>query len=238
VASTAVLLHGFAGTARHWDRVIAASAPAGVEPLAVELAEADPLTPDGVAMLVSARAPARFVLAGYSMGGRAALYAALGLGLAGRVERLVLLSAGAGIEDPAERAQRRAEDEALAASIEREGIEWFVARWRDVPLFAGDPPWVADAVAHEERACDPAVLAASLRGLGPGSMAPMWDRLGELALPVAVLAGARDARYVAQGRRLASAIPRATFEVVAGAGHRLALEAPHAVARALHAEAG
>jgi 2-succinyl-6-hydroxy-2,4-cyclohexadiene-1-carboxylate synthase len=235
VASTAVLLHGFAGRAGHWDRVIAATAATRIEPLAVELGDAEPLTPDGVAALIAARAPAQFVLAGYSMGARTALYAALAL--AGRVERLVLVSGSAGIEDPAARTDRRAADEALAAAIEREGIEWFVARWSGVALFADDPSWVADAVAREERSCDPAVLAASLRGLGPGSMAPMWDRLGELAMPVAVLAGERDERYVVEGRRLAAAIPGATLEVVEGAGHRLALEAPHAVARALHAEA-
>jgi pimeloyl-ACP methyl ester carboxylesterase len=84
----------------------------------------------------------------------------------------------------------------------------------------------------------PAELAATLRGLGPAAMAPMWDRLGELAMPVAVLAGERDARYVEVGRRLAASIPDATLEIVAGAGHRLALEAPAVVARALYPEAG
>jgi 2-succinyl-6-hydroxy-2,4-cyclohexadiene-1-carboxylate synthase len=233
--TSVVLLHGFAGTARHWDRV-AALAPGRCEPLALSLADADPVTADGVAALVSARAPARFVLAGYSMGGRVALAAALALGE--RVSRLVLVSASAGIEDDAARARRRAADEALAAEIERRGVEWFVVRWRGVPLFAGDPAWVVEEVARDERRLTPAALAASLRGLGPGAMAPMWERLGELPMPVAVLAGERDTRYVAEGRRLASMIREATLEVVARAGHRLALEAPAAVARALCPEAG
>jgi pimeloyl-ACP methyl ester carboxylesterase len=97
---------------------------------------------------------------------------------------------------------------------------------------------VADEVAADERRLTPAALAASLRGLGPGAMAPMWDRLGELAMPVSVLAGARDTRYVEQGRRLVAAIRDATLEIVAGAGHRLALEAPAAAARALCPETG
>jgi len=229
----AVLLHGFAGTARHWDRVVAALPRGHDNALALEIADARAPTPGGVVALVAARAPERFVLAGYSLGGRVALHVALAM--PGRVERLVLVSASAGIEDPGARADRHAADEALAAQIEQLGIEWFVERWRSVPLFAGDPAWVADAVAEEERRCDPAVLAASLRGLGPGSMAPMWDRLGELAMPVAVLAGERDERYVAEGRRLADGIPDATLDVIAGAGHRLALEAPDAVAQALAA---
>ncbi|MBW3653618.1 MAG: alpha/beta hydrolase, partial [Actinobacteria bacterium] len=54
-------------------------------------------------------------------------------------------------------------------------------------------------------------------------------------IPVTVLAGARDPKYVALGERLARALPRARLEVVAGAGHALALEAPAAVAAAIDA---
>ena len=226
-----VLLHGFAGTAHHWDRVAGAMPPADVELRPLELADADPLTPEGATRLVALRAPRRFVLAGYSMGGRVALHVALALG--GRVSRLVLISASAGIEDHAARAQRRAADEALADAIEREGLERFIERWRAVPLFAGDPAWVGEAVAEDERRCSPAVLAASLRGLGPGSMTPMWGRLSELRMPVTILAGARDVRYVEEGRRLAEGIADATLEIIPGAGHRLAIEAPEAVARAV-----
>ena len=189
----AVLLHGFAGTARHWDRVVAL----GVDAVAPGLDDADPLTPDGVAALVAASAGGPLTLAGYSMGARLALHAA------------------------------------LAADIERHDIEWFVERWRALPLFAHDPPWVAEEVAREERRCTPAALAASLRTFGPGAMVPMWGRLCELAMPVAVLAGERDERYVAAARRLAREIPHAHLEIVPGAGHRLALEAPAEVARAL-----
>ena len=64
-------------------------------------------------------------------------------------------------------------------------------------------------------------------------MTPLWDRLVELRMPVAVLAGERDAKFVALGRRLAQALPLATLTIVAGAGHALPLEAPAAVAAAL-----
>jgi len=223
----AVLLHGFAGTARHWDRVLAF----GVDAVTPALSDADPLTPDGVATLAAAAAPGPFVLAGYSMGGRLALHAALAM--PERVERLVLVSASAGIEDAGERARRRAADEALAAEIERHDIAWFVERWRAVPLFAADPPWVAEEVACDERRATPATLAACLRAFGPGEMEPVWDRLGALAMPVTVLAGERDEHYVAAGRRLAEAIPDAELRIVPDAGHRLALEAPEPIATAL-----
>jgi 2-succinyl-6-hydroxy-2,4-cyclohexadiene-1-carboxylate synthase len=222
-----VLLHGFAGTARHWDGVLAF----GVEALTLTLSDADPLTPDGVAGLAAAAAPGRFALAGYSMGGRLALHAALAM--PERVERLVLISASAGIEDAGARARRRKADETLATEIAGHDIEWFVERWRALSLFAEDPAWIVEDVARDERRCTPAALAACLRAFGSGAMAPMWDRLGELAIPVTVLAGERDEQYVAAGRRLAEMIPHAELQVVADAGHRLALEAPQAIATAL-----
>jgi pimeloyl-ACP methyl ester carboxylesterase len=64
-------------------------------------------------------------------------------------------------------------------------------------------------------------------------MAPLWDRLGELRMPVTVVAGERDAKFVALGERLAAALPDARLVVVPGAGHGLPREAPQAVADAI-----
>jgi 2-succinyl-6-hydroxy-2,4-cyclohexadiene-1-carboxylate synthase len=231
VPTPVVFLHGFAGTPRHWDRVLASLAPGRFEPIALDVTQADPLTPDGVAALVAASTPERLGVVGYSMGGRLALHTALAF--PDRVARLVLVSASAGIDDPAARAARRAADDALAESIEHGSIEQFIERWSTVPLFAADPGWVKEEVALEERRCAPSALARCLRTLGPGAMEPMWGRLGELSMPAAILAGARDSAYVAAGRRLAAAIGDAKLTVVAGSGHRLALEAPVAIADAL-----
>jgi 2-succinyl-6-hydroxy-2,4-cyclohexadiene-1-carboxylate synthase len=231
VARPVVFLHGFAGTSRHFSRVIESLPPERFEAIAPEIADARPLTPDGVAALVAASTTERFALVGYSMGGRLALHTALAM--PERVIRLVLVSTGAGIEDPAARAARRAADETLAASIERGSIEAFVERWSAVALFAQDPQWVKDEVAAEERLGDPQTLAACLRALGQAAFEPMWERLGELSMPTAILAGERDGAYVEAAERMAAAIPGSRLIVVRGAGHRLALEAPVAVAGAL-----
>jgi 2-succinyl-6-hydroxy-2,4-cyclohexadiene-1-carboxylate synthase len=226
-----VLLHGFASTARHWDRVIAALPPGRSTPLPLNLTDAEPLTPDGVSTLVAERPGEQFVLAGYSMGGRVALHTALAL--PDRISRLVLVSTSAGLADDTERAARRTADEALAQEIEGGSIDAFIERWRALPLFAHDPPWVHAEVAADERRCTPAALAACLRGLGAGAMTPLWDRLGELRMPVTILAGANDAAYETVGRRLAASTPNSTFISVPGVGHRVALQAPGEVARAL-----
>jgi 2-succinyl-6-hydroxy-2,4-cyclohexadiene-1-carboxylate synthase len=226
------MLHGFGGTPRHWDRVIAITDPERFLPLAIDLNVADPLSLAGAIDLVARTAPERFVLCGYSMGGRVALHVAAAL--ENRVSRLVLVSTSAGTDDPAARAERLAADETLAGQIERGSVEAFIARWRAVPLFDGDPDWVHAAIAEDERRLTPSQLAATLRAFSAGRLEPLWHRLKTLTLPTTVIAGERDVAYREIGQRLAAALPDAAFEVAAGTGHRVALEAPAAVVAAFN----
>jgi 2-succinyl-6-hydroxy-2,4-cyclohexadiene-1-carboxylate synthase len=167
-------------------------------------------------------------LAGYSMGGRLALHAAVAL--PGRVRRLVLIGASPGLADPGERAERRAADEALAAEVEAMTIDEFAERWARTPVLAGQPPAVLAAVTAQRLENTPAGLAAALRGLGTGALPSLWDRLGELAIPVELVVGERDAKFRATAERMAAALPDARVHVVAGAGHAVHLEDPVAVA--------
>jgi 2-succinyl-6-hydroxy-2,4-cyclohexadiene-1-carboxylate synthase len=228
------MLHGFAGTARHWDRVVTLLDGERYSPRALELADAERLSLDGAIELVAQTAPERFVLCGYSMGGRIALHTAMAM--PERVARLVLVSGTAGIEDEAARAARLADDEALANAIEHRGIEDFIAGWQATPLFAGDPAWVQEAVAEDTRRLTPARLAATLRAYSAGLLEPLWQRLDALAMPVVVLSGERDVAYCEICERLARAIPDARHTVVDGVGHRIALEAPAAVVAAFAGE--
>ena len=224
-----VALHGFAGTGAMWRAVdpelLAPDLPGHGAASAVR-----PVTFDACVEHVLAAAPERFALAGYSQGGRVALHVALAA--PERVERLVLVATTAGIEDDAERAARRAADEALAAAIERDGLEAFADRWVSQPLFAGDPPEARALQREDVLRNAPAGLAAALRGIGAGAMAPLWGRLGELALPATVVVGERDAKYRAIGARLADALS-GELVTVPGAGHGLPREAPRAVAATL-----
>jgi 2-succinyl-6-hydroxy-2,4-cyclohexadiene-1-carboxylate synthase len=237
VLETILMLHGFGGTHRAWDGVAAALEPERYLPLAVDLpghgAAADaerPITFPGCVAHVLAAAPERFVLCGYSLGGRVALHVALAA--PERVSRLVLVSCSAGIEDPVERAQRREADERLARELEEGPFEVFIERWRTQPLFARDPPEVGRLAREDQRRNRPDALAAAMRGLGAGQMQPLWDRLGELSMPTTVVAGERDAKFLELGARVVGLIPEAELVAVHG-GHALLLECPEAVAAAL-----
>jgi 2-succinyl-6-hydroxy-2,4-cyclohexadiene-1-carboxylate synthase len=232
-----ILLHGFGATRRAWDGVVAALDRERYRPLALDLRghgdapeDAGPVSFAGCVADVLAQSPERFTLCGYSMGGRVALHVALAA--PERVARLVLVASTAGIDVERQRAERRRADHALADQLERGSYDQFIERWRAQPLFAGDPPAVAALAREDQRRNRPAALAAVLRGIGTGEMAPLWSRLGELTMPVTVIAGERDQKFRALGERMVALLPEARMVVVAG-GHVLPLENPIAVASAL-----
>jgi 2-succinyl-6-hydroxy-2,4-cyclohexadiene-1-carboxylate synthase len=237
VPESVVLLHGFSGTHRAWDGVAARLDPERYLPLALDLpghgtaAYAEqPITFSGCVAHVLAAGPERFVLCGYSQGGRIALHVALAA--PERVSRLVLVSTSAGIEDAAERAERRLSDHRLADELESTPFEDFIERWRAQPLFAGEPPEAGRLAREDQRRNRPDALAAALRGIGTGEMEPLWSRLAELTMPVTVLVGDRDGKFQALGKRIVELLPDAELVISTG-GHGLPLENPAAVARAI-----
>ena len=168
-----------------------------------------------------------FSLLGYSMGGRLAIYLALELGA--RIDALILESTSDGIADAGERRARREADDALAASIEHDGIEAFVDRWERLPLFASlrDLPAARLRTLREERLCsNPGGLAESLRQMGTGSQPWLGDQLAEIQAPTLVITGDQDVKFNTIGSRLSASIPGARRAVVAGAGHVPHLEQP------------
>lgn len=238
MAPNLVLLHGFTNTGASWDQVVAAL-PERYRPLAPDIrghgaaSGARPVSLTAVVDDVVALAGGPMELVGYSMGGRIALHVALAL--AGRVRRLVLIGASPGIADPAARTERRAADDGLAAEVEQMTIEAFAERWAQTAVLADQPAHVQDAVRADRLRNTPAGLAAALRGLGTGALPSLWERLGELTVPVDLVVGERDAKFAAVAQEMAAALADARVHVVAGAGHAVHLEAPAAVADAISA---
>ena len=238
------VLHGFTQAGRSWREVIS-KMPAGWKWIVPDLRghgetqtrQGSPCSMDAcmedLLALWDDLGVERTHLAGYSMGGRLALHVAARR--PDRVLSLLTIGAHAGLEEDAREGRRRG-DEGLAERIEKEGIEAFVDYWGALPLFAGlqrrGPSYVAQ-VRAERLQNHVAGLACSLRGMGAGTMEPVWNDLGQVTFPCTFVAGQQDHGYVASARRLAATVPNGKFEIVPRAGHAVHQERPDAFARLL-----
>ena len=219
-----LVLHGFAGSPR-------AFAPFFSQADAPELpghgAAPDATSWDDALATLAPHSTVRIF--GYSMGARLAL--GLALRHPAAVAELNLESGTAGIEDEGERARRKAEDDALAAFIEREGMEKFVDRWEQHPTLASLRPFAA-RLRPERLAHRPAGLASALRHLGAGAQPSYWAELRRLRIPVRLIAGANDEQFSALARRMRDLLPRATLTLIPDCGHAPHLERPQAFVEA------
>jgi 2-succinyl-6-hydroxy-2,4-cyclohexadiene-1-carboxylate synthase len=213
-----VLVPGFTQTIASW-RGVRRILDESCEVVALDVPERETFDATAVAIGVQGK---RAIYVGYSMGGRLTLR--LALERPELVQALVLVSSTAGIADEAARHDRIMSDELLAISAERDGVDAFLEKWLAQPLFVGVPP---DAPGlRERRGLSEHFLAHCLRVLGAGAMEPMWDRLGELQMPIALVTGTSDAKYekiaLAMLERLRGDVVHRRLD----GGHALPLEQP------------
>lgn len=173
----------------------------------------------------------RFDVLGYSLGGRLTL--ALVCRHPERVRRAVAVGASPGIRDEQERAGRRELDEERARRLEGAGLEAFLKDWYAQPLFHdfAESPGFARALARR-REGDAVALAAALRALSPGAQPYLGDELARSDVPLLLVAGARDEKYMAVIRALVE-VSKARAAVIPDAGHAVHLERPAALAEIL-----
>jgi len=223
---------GFTLTARSWEPV-ERQLPSDWDVQTVEV-------PDGLDFVATADTLAhrggRGVWVGYSMGAR--LCVRLTLDNPTLVDALVLVSGTPGIREAGAREARLAADEARAQELERDGLELFLDRWLDQRLFETLPR--ENAMLEERRRGNNVPrVAHQLRALGQGAQEPLWGRLGELSVPVLLLAGGYDRAYSDTAQQMATTIgSRATVEIVPRAGHAVHLEQPDEVAHRIAAWVG
>ena len=181
-----------------------------------------------MAETVLAEAPARFALAGHSMGARVALE--IVRRAPDRVERLALLDTGTHPARPGEAANRQV----LIDLARSQGMAALAARWL--------PPML-----HPERVQDKALMGTLTAMVERQSVASFERQVQALlgrpdAAPV--LPGIRCPTLLGVGRQdawsppaqheaMAAAIPHARLTVFERSGHMAPLEAPDAVSDAL-----
>jgi 2-keto-3-deoxy-L-rhamnonate aldolase RhmA/alpha-beta hydrolase superfamily lysophospholipase len=214
-----VLLPGMLGDASLWDDV-APELRAAPRFARIDLDDSVPEMAEGVL----ATAPARFALAGHSLGAIVAL--AVVRRAPERVSRLALLNASA----------RPASDEQLAAwralgERAQTDFDGLAGDFATANLPAGRPD-LADRVAAMAHAVGPRGLRRQLAA--QASRPDSRPELAKIGAPTLVLSGSADGVCPpALQEELAAGIPHAQHVTIDGAGHMAPLEEPAAVAAAL-----
>lgn len=221
-----VFVHGFTQTGETWSdistnlsnkfKVVTVDAPNHGESSDISLN-----LESGAKAILEVGKTANYV--GYSMGGRFCLTAALGEPQL--VSRLVLVSTTAGIEDKTKRLERIENDEALARHVEQIGVPNFIDEWLAQPIFDG----LTDQTNQRTlRLGNTAIaLSSSLRLCGAGRQQPSWSRLSELSMPVLVVAGENDEKYLQLAERMTDLIgSNASLQIISKSGHTPHLEQP------------
>lgn len=178
-----------------------------------------------VTKLISEQLDVPLYLYGYSMGGRLALQ--LALHRPDLYRGLILESATFGIEGETERQARQSLDARRSDAITG-NFEGFLEDWKNMPLFASSTadPDLLKRTERIQQEQNPFWLANALQGFGTGTMPCVRDRLKDLAIPVQLIAGERDSKFVHINRQMEREIPDAQLQLVKDAGHRVHLEQP------------
>lgn len=242
---TLICLHGFLGEGSDWDKFASAFLPHSPEWKLVQVdlpGHCDeqigwvcPSVDEFSAALrglVMTEGWSPSVLAGYSLGGRLGLHAALSFPTTFPV--FIGISTTAGIQDEAERADRLLSDEALASRLRSlRDFSNFLREWWHQPVFASPAREAGDlemfVTSRQHR--DPARMAACLEAWSPGRLPSQWSALPDYPGRALLLSGEADVKYISAAARMQAAFQKADHLSISGAGHQLLSEKPHEVAR-------
>ena len=172
------------------------------------------------------------LLAGYSMGGRLALY--LAVHYPQYFRGVVLESASPGLKTQSERDRRIARDLELARSLEKGNLAQFISQWYANPLFESFTrhPNYQQAIARRLNN-NPLQLAKSLRLMGLGMQPSLWNFLSDISLPTLLMVGELDHKFVAINRQVVELCPQADLKIIKQTGHNIHFEQPQQFAQAI-----
>jgi len=178
----------------------------------------------------------KIILAGYSMGGRAAM--SFAVKHPGFLSGLILESSSPGISKAEERAKRVKQDAELISFIENHTIEEFSDYWMNIDLFKTQKNLSREklnAVKELKHRNKKLGLINTLRGFGTGVMPHLWDSSKYLDVKTLLLCGSLDEKYSNINDTLASLMPDCRLEIIKNAGHNTHLEKPEVFSDVINA---
>ncbi len=164
-------------------------------------------------------------LVGYSMGGRLAMY--LTIYFPQYFDRIVIESASAGLSSAIARSDRLAKDLQMATKLETGDFRLFLENWYRQPIFANLRSHPNFAQMLEQRLNNsPAQLSKSLRNLSTGRQPSLWEKLSENQIPLLLIAGELDPKFVQINQQMQQLCKYSHLEVIPSCGHNIHFENP------------
>lgn len=235
-ATGLVLAHGFTGDTHAWDDVIKSlSNNRKVTTLSLPGHATGSLVKftnffgacNAVLRNIPPWPPAHWV--GYSLGAR--LLAGCATITAYRPASLTLIGfhPGLAIEATAERRERTFSDNTWCKLLREEGIQTFAEVWQKQPIFATqhDLPDAKRLAQHRIRLQHSAEqLARVLEATSLARMPDLRSDLGRLAIPIHLIVGDQDPKFVHLANNLTKQLPNGRVSLIKNCGHNPLLEAP------------
>ena len=241
------LLHGFTGSASDWEEVIPLLPKkfsyAAVDlighgkseaPENIELYSANSLVQQ-LDEVFNQLTKKKFILLGYSMGGRAALTYAVHH--PGKLSGLILESASAGIADEKLHEERRQSDSKIIKLIEEKPLEEFIDYWINQDLFATLKTIPAEKLAKIQNSkfkIQKIGLINSLKGFGTGVMPALFNEPHLVTCKALLITGELDQKFTQINSELEKSFPSAKHVVIQNAGHNVHLEKPEEFVKSLY----
>jgi 2-succinyl-6-hydroxy-2,4-cyclohexadiene-1-carboxylate synthase len=170
----------------------------------------------------------RCSIAGYSFGGRLALY--LALEFPERFDRVMLESASAGLATEVDRQTRVIRDWQIIDRLEADSLSDFVNYWYRQSIFIGiDKHPNFDQLIQRRIARNRADdLIKSLEHAGLGMQPYLGDRLKYHDRPISLIVGGLDRKFVEINREIVRLCPQIAIEIVPDCSHNIHFQHPQA----------
>lgn len=172
----------------------------------------------------------KYILYGYSMGGRISL--AYALTYQEELIWLILESASYGIEDKSLRSKRYYDDCRLAEEIRNKGIKWFESYWSNITIFQSQKNLekkVQDNIREIRLSNNIVGLTNSLIGFSQGRINCFKSKLYKLNINTTYISGESDEKYTSIGKKFIELLENVNHIIVKSCGHNVHMEKPYRV---------
>lgn len=233
-------LHGFAGKADDWSFLFKKVLDLNFYPIAIDLIghgksdkpdDENLYTEESLILqlhnVIQKICLGKFILCGYSLGGRLALsYTAT---YNKNLKALILESATPGINEPQSQIERVNNDKLLAKKIKDEGVEKFFEFWYKIPLFQSlklQNEIVLSNLIKKRTNNSVIGLSNMMVGFSQGNMSSKWKLLHNINTKTLLLSGSLDSKFTNINSQMNELLKYSTYYIIDKAGHIPHLENP------------